>query len=100
MWLESTNLRLLYPTRKLAPKCEGPFQITKVLGPVTYKLELPDLWKIHPVFHAGLVSPYTETMEHGENYTRPPPDKIEGEDNYEIKAILGHRRKANGMLEY
>lgn len=28
---------------------------------------------------------------HGPNYTRPPPDLIEGEDNYEVKAIIGHR---------
>ena len=100
VWLESSNLRLPYPTRKLSLKREGPFRITKVLGPVTYELELPDSWKIHPVFHAGLLSPYTETEEHGKNYTRPPPDVIEGEDNYEVEAILGHRRKANGMLEY
>ena len=90
VWLESSNLRLPYPTRKLSPKREGPFRITKVLGPVTYELELPDSWKIHPVFHAGLLSPYTETEEHGKNYTRPPPDVIEGEDNYKVEAILRH----------
>ena len=100
VWLESTNLRLPYPTRKLAPKREGPFRITKVMGPVTYELKLPDSWRIHPVFHAGLLSPYTNTDEHGENYTRPPPDEIEGEDNYEVESILGHRRKANGTTEY
>jgi hypothetical protein len=31
--------------------------------------------------------PYVETMEHGENYLRPPPDMIEGEEQYEVKAI-------------
>ena len=90
VWLESMNLRLPYPTRKLSPKCKGPFCIMKVLGPVTYELELPDSWKIHPVFHAGLLSPYMETKEHGKNYMRPPPDVIEGKDNYEVEAILEH----------
>jgi hypothetical protein len=47
----------------------------------------PPQWNIHPVFHASLLMPYVETMEHGENYSRPPPDMIEGKEQYEVKAI-------------
>ena len=39
--LESMNLHLPYPYRKLAPKQEGPFPISEVIGPVIYKLSLP-----------------------------------------------------------
>jgi hypothetical protein len=28
-------------------KCEGPFEIDEVLGPVTYQLKLPESWRIH-----------------------------------------------------
>jgi hypothetical protein len=38
VWLEATNLRLHYPSRKLAPKRVGPFEITQVLSPLTYQL--------------------------------------------------------------
>ena len=38
VWLEAMNLRLHYPSRKLAPKRHGPFEITQVLSPLTYKL--------------------------------------------------------------
>src|SRR6266853_819733 len=74
VWLEAKNLALPYGTVKLAPRHYGPFKITKVLSPVTYWLELPFQWTIHPMFHAALLTPYVETPEHGENYSRPPLD--------------------------
>ena len=51
VWLEATNLCLNYPSRKLAPKWQGPFEISQVLSPLTYCLCLPTTWKIHDVFH-------------------------------------------------
>ena len=36
-------------------KREGPFTITEVLGPVTYRLNLLATWRIHNVFHATLL---------------------------------------------
>ena len=35
VWLDSRNLKTLYH-KKMAPKREGPFEITDVLGPLTY----------------------------------------------------------------
>ena len=88
--LESTHLQLPYPHRKLAPKCKGLFEIKEVMGPVTFKLKLPKQWKKHPVFHAGLLTPYRTTIEHGQNYPRHPPDVIEGEKEWEVEVILNH----------
>ena len=96
VWLDSRNLKLHYETRKLAPRREGPFAISDVLGPLTYRLVLPSRWKIHPVFHATLLSPYHETDVHGPNFLQPPPDLIEGEPQYEVEAILSHRRRGKG----
>src|SRR5216683_1794424 len=45
---------------------------------------------MHPVFHASLLMPYIKTKEHGENFTRPPPDMIEGEVEYKVEAIRAH----------
>ena len=65
MWLEATNLWIPYPSRKLVPKCHGPFKIAQVLSPLVYRLHLPSTWKIHNVFHATLLSPYRQTEAHG-----------------------------------
>ena len=60
VWLESKNLKLQYESKKFAPKWEGPFRISEVLGPLTYRLKLPEQWKIHPIFHATLLTPFKE----------------------------------------
>ena len=53
VWLDTQNIKMNYH-KKIGPKREGPFKITKVIGPGTYQLKLPTTWKIHPVFHATL----------------------------------------------
>ncbi|ESK81286.1 hypothetical protein Moror_8459 [Moniliophthora roreri MCA 2997] len=93
VWLEAKNLATGYPSKKLAPKREGLFEILEVLGPVTYKLDLPHQWKIHPVFHAALLSPFKETEAHRPSFTEPPLDLIEGFEEYEVEAVIGHRPK-------
>ena len=88
VWLEGKNLKTMYPSAKLSPKRYGPFTITALIGTGAYRLTLPPTWnRIHPVFHASLLTPYKETEAHGPNYTRPPPDLIEGQDEYEVEEI-------------
>jgi hypothetical protein len=58
---------------------------------VVFQLELPSHWRIHNVFHASLLSPYTETDIHGPNYPKPPPDIIEGESEFKVEQIIGSR---------
>jgi len=71
---------------------EGPFKISEVLGPVTYQLKLPIQWKIHNVFHGKLLTPYCETNIHRKNFPKPPPDLINGEEEYEVESIRDHRK--------
>src|SRR5712664_3872917 len=96
VWLEGRNIHTLHPTAKLAPKRYGPFPITKVLGLVTYQLQLPEQWSIHPVFHVDLLTPYKETEFHGRNFERPLPDLIDGEEEYEVEHILDSRCFGHG----
>ena len=96
VWLEGRNLQIDRPSVKLAPKRYGPFKIRKVLLPITYQLALPPQWKIHNVFHADLLTPYHETELHRPNFTRPPPDLINGEEEYEVEEILQSRRFGRG----
>ena len=62
---------------------------------------MPEQWKIHPVFHVDLLTPYKETAFHGTNYTRPPPDLINNEEEYEVEQILDSRvRGQNRRIQY
>jgi RNase H-like domain found in reverse transcriptase/Reverse transcriptase (RNA-dependent DNA polymerase)/Integrase zinc binding domain/Chromo (CHRromatin Organisation MOdifier) domain len=101
VWLEATHLALPYQSPKLAPKRHGPFTITKKVSPVAYQLHLPAAWTIHDVFHASLLSPYQETDQHGVNFTRPPPDLVQGGEEYEVESISAHRHYGRGkQLQY
>ena len=90
VWLEGKNLRLHYPTQKLAPKQEGPSKISQVISPTAYHLQLPPTWKIHDIFHASLLLTSRETAEHRLNFTNPPPEEIDGKEEYKIAEILSH----------
>src|SRR5258708_17864771 len=57
VWLDAKNLRLPYQATKLAPKCYGPFCISKEVSPVAYQLDLLASWSIHDVFHTSLLLP-------------------------------------------
>ncbi len=61
------------------------------MSPVNYRLKLPTQWSIHDVFHIDLLTPYRETELHGANYSRPPPDLIDNQEEYEIERILDSR---------
>jgi chromodomain-containing protein len=101
VWLEAAHLYLPYQSTKLAPKHHGPFLVMKEVSPVTFQLRIPMAWNIHDIFHASLLSPYCESPEHGPNYSRPPPDLLEGEVEYEVECIINHRRSGRArMLQY
>jgi hypothetical protein len=48
------------------------------------------------VFHTSLLTPYRETTTHGPNFSRPPPDMIEGQEEYEVESIVAHRQFGRG----
>ena len=53
------------------------------------------------MFHVDLLTPYKETAFHGPNYTRPPPDLIDNEEEYEVEQILDLRvRGRNRRIQY
>ena len=85
VWLDGRNIKTYHLTAKLALKRHGPFKITRALSAITYQLELPVKWKLHPVFHVDLLTPYRETNFHGVNYDKPPPDLINREEEYEVE---------------
>ena len=85
----------------MAPKREGPFEVTEVLGPLTYWLNLPEMWKIHNVFHTSLLRRYRENEVYGANYEQPLAElDHEGQEVYNVETILRHRKRGRGYQYY
>ena len=51
VWLATKNLPLRAGTRKLSAIWAGPFEVIEAIGPVAYRLRLPEDWGVHDVFH-------------------------------------------------
>ena len=105
VWLEGKNLHTAQPTPKLGVRCHGPFKVVQVMSPINYRLELPTQWSIHPVFHINLLTLYRETITHGANYQRPPPDLVDNAEEYEVEKILdswlfGRRRRLQYLVKW
>jgi hypothetical protein len=99
VWLDTRNLKMNHH-KKIVLKQEGPFEIDEVLGPVTYRLKLPDSWKIHNMFHTMLLRPYVKNEVYGNNYLRPLPELLEGEKVYEVKTIFKHQQRGREYQYY
>ena len=48
------------------------------------------------MFHANLITPYKEMTIHGPNYSRPPPDLVDGEEEFEVEQILDMKQMGQG----
>jgi Chromo (CHRromatin Organisation MOdifier) domain len=82
-------------TRKIGPRYLGPFKIIRQIGPVTYELDLPPTMKIHPRFHVSKLKPYLDPteIEGRPHWELPPPDVIDGQDEYGVEYIVDKRRR-------
>ena len=92
VWLSSVNISSPRPSRKLDYKRLGPFAIQERIGPVAYRLQLPDSLNIHPVFHVSLLHPYTPPRIPGQSRPPPPPPlPREAGVQIEVQEILDSR---------
>lgn len=97
--LDNADLSLNRPSRKLAERRSGPFEILDKVGTHAYRLKLPQQWKnVHPVFHVSKLDPYNEDPE-SPNFPQPPPDIVEGEPEWEVEEVRDSRL-FNRRLQY
>ncbi len=103
VWLSSRDLRLRLPCKKLSPRYVGPFQISRQITPVSYRLALPADYRISPTFHVSLLKPAggprgeRDQDEVADEST--PPLIVDGEEAYQVREILDSRRRGR-VLQY
>ena len=88
VWLETENLSIQRPSKKLLEKRIGPYPIVDVKSSNAMQLKLPRSIKIHPVVNVSHVRPYVEPCIPQQTTTAPPPVEIKGEFEYEVEQIL------------
>ncbi|KAL0186389.1 hypothetical protein M9458_018059, partial [Cirrhinus mrigala] len=95
------DLRLRLPCRKLGPRYMGPFQIQRQINDVTYQLQLPPRYCIHPTLHVSLLKPFSPsaTDTTGAEAVPPPPEVLDQLSIYTVHEILDSRHRG-GRLEY
>jgi hypothetical protein len=96
VWLNTRNLKLDQPSKKLSHKWIGPYPIKEKLGDLNYQLELPPSMKIHNIFHVHLLKPHHPSRQHQKLL---PLVEVEGEEEYEIEKVLNLRIQ-RGKLEF
>ncbi|CAI7925388.1 unnamed protein product, partial [Closterium sp. NIES-53] len=93
--LDTRNLNLSHLPSKLRPRFCGPFLVEAQVTPVTFRLRLPDTWKLHNAFHVQLLKPYKDPNQQfqGRQLPPPPPVLVQDEPEYELERVLTHRRR-------
>jgi len=100
--LNAVNIRRNRPSAKLDHKSVGPFKILEPVGTRAFRLELPPKWnRVHDVFNVCLLEPYHSPSWPGRQSPPPPPELIDGEEEWEVESVAKSRaNKRSGKVEY
>jgi hypothetical protein len=91
VWLRAVNIKTQRPSKKLDWKKLGPFKIIERIGTQSYRLELPQSLKLHPVFHVAVLEPFYANPFRDRAQPPPPPIVVDSQTEYEVESILDSR---------
>ena len=87
--LSSKDIKIHQQSPKLGPRQLGPFKVLERVGELDYRIELPAGLNINPVIHVDRLSPWRDNGL--KQPAPPPPDIVDGEEEYEVEEILDSR---------
>ncbi|CAJ0960985.1 unnamed protein product [Ranitomeya imitator] len=89
VWLSSRYVPMKVSSPKFKPRFIGPYKISEVLNPVSFRLTLSASFAIHNVFHRSLLRRYMAPVV--PSVDPPAPVLVEGELEYVVEKILDFR---------
>jgi hypothetical protein len=101
VWLDGSDIATSRLSSKLSHRHLGPFVIEACVGHGAYRLKLPyHFRRLHPVFPMVKLYPAPPDPIIGRQPAPPPPTTlVDGEEEYDVEAILDSRMCSN-CLEY
>ena len=90
VFLDTKNMAIDRPSRKLAAKWEGPFKVLEKVGH-SYRLQLPVGSRIHDVFAPDLLCKDPQDPLPGQEAPKPPGEPIQGVEEWEVDQILASK---------
>ncbi len=103
MWLNIKNFRLPEGlSHKFLSPYVGPFKVLEKKLSNTYKLELLENLRVHPTFHVSLLNSVTRdaSRPNWEHNSKPPPDLVHNEPEFEMEVVLKSRQLKGQEREY
>src|ERR1700726_3361905 len=89
VYVKAKYFRTTRPSRKLAEKFLGPFEIIGRASSHSFVLRLAEAMRaVHPVFHISMLEPVTPNTILNRIVPLPPPVEIDGDFEHEISEVL------------
>lgn len=99
--VSNRHIKTTRPKRKLDWKYIGPGRIVAQIGPTSFKVDLPGLKSVHPVFHASLLEPFQPKglIPHPDT---PIMDTLRtfGDDVWEVERVIERKQDEEGQWLY
>ena len=94
--LSTRYLRMRNVPAKLQRRFVGPFRVETQISRVAYKLELPEDWRVHPVFHSSLLKPFQQSSWSCPVDAPQPDIEVDDGPGYVVERFLRWRSVRRG----
>ena len=94
--LSTRYLRMRNVPAKLQRRFVGPFRVETQISRVAYKLELPEDWRVHPVFHSSLLKPFQQSSWSCPVDAPQPDLEVDDGPGYVVERLLRWRSVRRG----